>query len=71
MPCVGIDPKATIEGLARRDCPILLRQTSFKALEETIAFADVAKGKHTVRFGEIEQRGIALTRKGRALYGCL
>jgi uncharacterized glyoxalase superfamily metalloenzyme YdcJ len=68
MPSVGIDPKATIEGPPRRDCPILLRQTSFKALEETIAFADAAVGKHTARFGEIEQRGIALTRKGRELY---
>lgn len=68
MPSVGIDPKATIEGPPRRDCPILLRQTSFKALEETIAFANAAEGKHTARFGEIEQRGIALTRKGRELY---
>ena len=68
MPSVGIDPKATIEGPPRRDCPILLRQTSFKALEETIAFADAAEGKHTARFGEIEQRGIALTKKGRELY---
>src|SRR5690606_23830409 len=25
-------------------------------------------GTHTARFGEIEQRGVALTRKGRALY---
>lgn len=68
MPSVGIDPKATIEGPPRRNCPILLRQTSFKALEESIAFADAAEGKHTARFGEIEQRGIALTRKGRELY---
>lgn len=68
MPSVGIDPKATIEGPPRRACPILLRQTSFKALEETIAFADAAEGKHTARFGEIEQRGIALTAKGRELY---
>ncbi|MBT2789064.1 MULTISPECIES: VOC family protein [unclassified Halomonas] len=68
MPSVGIDPKATIEGPPRRDCPILLRQTSFKALEETIAFADAVEGKHTARFGEIEQRGIALTAKGRELY---
>ncbi|BBI54747.1 hypothetical protein HORIV_71680 [Vreelandella olivaria] len=68
MPSVGINPKATIEGPPHRACPILLRQTSFKALEETIAFADAAEGKHTARFGEIEQRGIALTHKGRALY---
>ncbi|WP_085920037.1 2-oxoadipate dioxygenase/decarboxylase HglS [Halomonas sp. CSM-2] len=68
MPQVGIDPKAIIEGPPRRRCPILLRQTSFKALEEPIAFADAAQGHHTARFGEIEQRGIALTHKGRALY---
>ncbi|MCZ0927529.1 VOC family protein [Halomonas janggokensis] len=68
MPQVGIDPKAIIEGPPRRRCPILLRQTSFKALEEPIAFADAAQGHHTARFGEIEQRGIALTHTGRALY---
>ncbi len=71
MPERGITPKAVIEGPPRRDCDILLRQTSFKALEETIAFAGetgAAKGTHTARFGEIEQRGVALTAKGRALY---
>lgn len=68
MPAQGITPKAIIEGPPRRQCPILLRQTSFKALEETINFSDAAKGCHTARFGEIEQRGVALTCKGRALY---
>lgn len=68
MPQAGIDPKAIIEGPPRRQCPILLRQTSFKALEESIAFAESQPGHHTARFGEIEQRGVALTRKGRALY---
>ncbi|MBB3594558.1 putative glyoxalase superfamily metalloenzyme YdcJ [Rhizobium sp. BK529] len=71
MPERGITPKAVIEGPPRRNCDILLRQTSFKALEEPIAFADVAgitSGTHTARFGEIEQRGVALTAKGRALY---
>lgn len=71
MPARGITPKAVIEGPPRRDCDILLRQTSFKALEEPIAFADAAgtaSGTHTARFGEIEQRGVALTAKGRALY---
>jgi uncharacterized glyoxalase superfamily metalloenzyme YdcJ len=71
MPARGITPKAVIEGPPRRDCDILLRQTSFKALEEPIAFADAAgtaAGTHTARFGEIEQRGVALTAKGRALY---
>ncbi len=71
MPERGITPKAVIEGPPRRDCDILLRQTSFKALEEAIAFAGetgATKGTHTARFGEIEQRGVALTAKGRALY---
>lgn len=71
MDQVGIAPKAIIEGPPRRRCPILLRQTSFKALEETICFADDEEGQHSARFGEIEQRGVALTRKGRELYDCL
>jgi uncharacterized glyoxalase superfamily metalloenzyme YdcJ len=72
MPDHGISPKAVIEGPPRRACPILLRQTSFKALQEAVAFPDaegsLTEGYHTARFGEIEQRGIALTPKGRALY---
>ncbi|QKK17485.1 2-oxoadipate dioxygenase/decarboxylase HglS [Rhizobium indicum] len=71
MPERGITPKAVIEGPPRRHCDILLRQTSFKALEETIAFSNgdgAVQGTHTARFGEIEQRGVALTAKGRALY---
>jgi len=68
---LGIDAKAVIEGPPRRAVPILLRQTSFKALEEAVAFPDGdhrQAGTHTARFGEIEQRGLALTPKGRALY---
>ncbi len=68
MPEYGISPKAIIEGPPRREFPILLRQTSFKALEEPILFAGEHHGTHTARFGEIEQRGVALTPKGRALY---
>ncbi|MFP2767878.1 VOC family protein [Oceanisphaera sp. KMM 10153] len=68
MPAVGINPKALIEGPPRRRCPILLRQTSFTALEEPVCFAGEQAGTHTARFGEIEQRGMALTPKGRALY---
>lgn len=71
MPERGITPKAVIEGPPPRNCDILLRQTSFKALEEPIAFigaAGTTSGTHTARFGEIEQRGVALTAKGRALY---
>ncbi len=64
----GIDPKTLIEGPPQRQVPILLRQTSFKALEEAVHFNDGSPGTHTARFGEIEQRGAALTPKGRALY---
>lgn len=68
MPECGIVPKALIEGPPRREVLILLRQTSFKALEEPVVFAGEHQGTHSARFGEIEQRGIALTPKGRALY---
>lgn len=70
MPERGMDAKDVVEGPPRRACPILLRQTSFKALKEIVRFAGDATGagSHTARFGEIEQRGVALTRKGRALY---
>jgi uncharacterized glyoxalase superfamily metalloenzyme YdcJ len=72
MPKRGITPKAVIEGPPRRNCAILLRQTSFKALEEPIIFKQAngksVAGTHTARFGEIEQRGVALTSKGRGLY---
>ncbi|MER2296663.1 VOC family protein [Pseudomonas promysalinigenes] len=67
MPAKGIPPKAVIEGPPTRRHPILLRQTSFKALQEQVAFSD-HQGSHTARFGEIEQRGAALTPKGRQLY---
>lgn len=72
MPSWGITPKAVIEGPPARNCPILLRQTSFKALEEEVVFTEPdghqVAGHHSARFGEIEQRGVALTAKGRALY---
>ncbi|HFZ8993398.1 TPA: VOC family protein [Citrobacter freundii] len=68
MPECGIEPKILIEGPPRREVPILLRQTSFKALEEPVLFAGQRRGTHTARFGEIEQRGVALTQKGRQLY---
>ncbi len=65
----NIPPKDTIEGPPRRKCPIFLRQTSFKALTEKVTFlGDDTAGEHKARFGEIEQRGVALTDKGRALY---
>ncbi|VDC22500.1 2-oxoadipate dioxygenase/decarboxylase HglS [Pseudogemmobacter humi] len=75
MAARGIAPKAVVEGPPTRKVPILLRQTSFKALEEAVDFragegceTGWETGTHTARFGEIEQRGVALTPKGRALY---
>jgi uncharacterized glyoxalase superfamily metalloenzyme YdcJ len=72
MPDHDITPKEVIEGPPRRACPVLLRQTSFKALDEPIFFpttsGEKVTGRHTARFGEVEQRGAALTAKGRALY---
>ena len=71
MPRSGIIAKEFIEGPPRRRCPILLRQTSFKALEEKVLFQGgdgQRSGTHTARFGEIEHRGIALTRAGRQRY---
>lgn len=68
----GLPAKEVIEGPPPRDCPILLRQTSFKALEESVEFVHPngmpVHGTHTARFGEVEQRGAAVTRKGRELY---
>jgi uncharacterized glyoxalase superfamily metalloenzyme YdcJ len=74
MQARGINAKDVIEGPPRRNVPILLRQTSFKALDEEVCFLDSEAGvlgTHTARFGEIEQRGLALTPKGRALYDTL
>lgn len=67
MQAHGLEAKDRIEGPPRRDCAILLRQTSFKALSEPVRFG-AEPSTHTARFGEIEQRGAALTRRGRALY---
>ncbi|WOJ88286.1 VOC family protein [Methylocapsa polymorpha] len=68
----NMNPKAIIEGPPRRKRAILLRQTSFKALPEPIvlkgADGSIEAGAHSARFGEVEQRGVALTAKGRALY---
>jgi len=75
MAKAGLDIKDKIEGPPRRNIPILLRQTAFKALTESVEFkTDTGweTAQHTARFGEIEQRGIALTPKGRTLYdSCL
>ena len=75
MEARNIPPKDNIEGPPTRKCPILLRQTSFKALTEKVTFKDndgnIKTGEHKARFGEIEQRGVALTQKGQDLYNVL
>lgn len=64
--------KDSIEGPPRRNAPILLRQTAYKALDEPVRFTEedgrTLDAVHTARFGEIEQRGAAMTRSGRKLY---
>lgn len=51
---------------------VLLRQTSFRALAEPRTFREadgsLVPGALSVRFGEVEARGVALTPEGRALY---
>lgn len=75
MDIEGLQIKERIEGPPSRACPVLLRQTSFLAIEETIRFCDDDSrpissgiGSHRARFGEIEERGAAVTPTGRALY---
>lgn len=72
MRSAGLAIKERIEGPPERKCPILLRQTSFLALEERIKFPTVSgqyiEGTHKARFGEIEERGAAVTEKGRNMY---
>jgi len=65
---VGAEMKDHIEGPPRRDVGILLRQTSYKALTEQVEFDGGISGAHTARFGEIEQRGLALKPAGRERY---
>ncbi|MCF1592222.1 2-oxoadipate dioxygenase/decarboxylase [Streptomyces muensis] len=69
----GIEMIDTIQGPPAWKGPdVLLRQTSFRALAEPrsmrLADGSVERGALRVRFGEVEARGIALTRQGRALY---
>lgn len=72
----GITMIDEIQGPPRWDGPdVLLRQTSFKALAERRRFLDPDGSVHEedlrVRFGEVEQRGIALTEGGRDLYDAM
>lgn len=58
------------------DTPVLLRQDAYKALTEPVSFTNpdgtTTDTVHTARFGEIEQRFYATTKKGRELYdACL
>ncbi|MFI1680833.1 2-oxoadipate dioxygenase/decarboxylase family protein [Streptomyces sp. NPDC020607] len=69
----GIEMIDTIQGPPHWAGPdVLLRQTSFRALAEPRALraadGSVRRGALRVRFGEVEARGIALTREGRVLY---
>jgi uncharacterized glyoxalase superfamily metalloenzyme YdcJ len=68
----NIQMTPTIQGPPRRKIPILLRQTSFRALSEEILFPNQdgkgIQGTHRARFGEIETRGAALTKAGMELY---
>jgi uncharacterized glyoxalase superfamily metalloenzyme YdcJ len=73
MQARGVPMIDEIQGPPRWDGPdVLLRQTSFRALAEPRAFrevnGEVTRGELRVRFGEVEQRGIALTPAGRDLY---
>ncbi|BBY38799.1 hypothetical protein MMAN_29330 [Mycobacterium mantenii] len=69
----GITMIDAIQGPPRTDGPpVLLRQTSFRALAEPRRFRDddgrITEGTLRVRFGEVEARGVALTPKGRERY---
>ena len=68
MASAGLRVKDRIEGPPQRNCPILLRQTSFLAVEERISFPPGGKGTHRARFGEVEERRAAVTAEGRRLY---
>jgi uncharacterized glyoxalase superfamily metalloenzyme YdcJ len=73
MESLGITMIDEIQGPPKWDGPdVLLRQTSFKALAEPRKFREpdgtITDGALSVRFGEVEQRGIALTPAGRDRY---
>ncbi|MBY4205915.1 VOC family protein [Rhodococcus fascians] len=69
----GVTMIDTIQGPPRTSGPgLLLRQTSFRALDEQRMFVDengkVEPGHLRVRFGEVEARGVAATASGRTRY---
>lgn len=70
MQARGLAMIDAIQGPPRWDGPeVLLRQTSFRALAEPRLMREpdgsVVEGSLRVRFGEVEARGIALSRRGR------
>ena len=68
---MGIDTIPEVQG-PPSGWPILLQQTSFRALVEATRFPDAnghySEGRHRARFGEIEQRHTALKPEGMAIY---
>ncbi|GAB2598678.1 2-oxoadipate dioxygenase/decarboxylase [Pseudactinotalea suaedae] len=73
MQARGITMIDDIQGPPRWEGPdVLLRQTSFRALAEPRTFrmpdGSITQDALRVRFGEVEARGIALTRAGRDIY---
>lgn len=69
----GITMIDAIQGPPRWEGPdVLLRQTAFRGLAEAGTFREAdgncPAGNLSIRFGEVEARGIALTRTGRCLY---
>ncbi|TIC81703.1 VOC family protein [Nocardioides sp. GY 10127] len=73
MQARGITMIDAIQGPPAWEGPdVLLRQTSFRALDEQRTFREadgsITQGTLRVRFGEVEARGIALTTTGRELY---
>ena len=72
MSARGIAMIDAIQGPPRQEPAVLLRQTSFRALAEPRRFRDADGAEYDgtlrVRFGEVEARGVALTRKGRERY---
>lgn len=76
MEARGIAMIDEIQGPPNWEGPdVLLRQTSFRALAEERNFrhadGEVRPGSLRVRFGEVEQRGIALTERGRDIYDAM
>ncbi len=71
MQDMGIETIPEIQG-PPAGWPVLLQQTSFRALVESTRFPDTeggySEGRHRARFGEIEQRHVALKPEGMSHY---